>query len=706
MANYPYRELGIMLDLDNWQALNDNFEDVAVDLQTQKTDYDTKLTNQQNDYNTKLNNQKNEYNGKFGEVNARIDNIAGEIEGNVYAEIVNGARLIWQEPVDTFADLATVYPAPEEGWASMARDTGTVYRFDGTAWVEIQEIDATAINEVDSRLTSQLADKVSQAEALTLLGGISEGTPLFAPNTAGMTDTARNYVNTTDGLLYTHNGTAWVSTGVTYQATGIADGTVTYKKMSSDLTATFEELSKIGSDLITTPENVTANLATFFDVYTSVSVNDGVVSGVKKVSPTAVVGGGLFDAAVKEIQFKGMTGTKYVVLAYDGTIVYHFNINNGTSLVLRKHDAAQTYGSIATYTLPVTVTADSLLKVVLATSTIDIYVDEVLRFQIPNNATTAAYFTNRRLGFLQIPNGDITVNSVSYGQLRTKISTIEDDINDLKQVVKPTNRIDLVMFMGQSNMAGRGDDLSLAPTVPTGHAYEFRAISDPTKLYNVVEPFGVNENKAGGITEVGMKTGSMVSAFVNEYYKVTNVPIVGVSASKGGSSINQWQPGMAYLNDAITRFNDAESWLISNGYVIRHKYMVWCQGETDGDAGMTFAEYNTKFQAMVEAMQTEGVEKCFVVRIGNRTGAISYADMILTQTNIAKEYEDAVLVSTKFAGMVDEGLMKADGLHYKQAGYNIVGEEAGVNTAFYINNLKEPTMYDVEYDNLYFSKKL
>ena len=31
---------------------------------------------------------------------------------------------------------------------------------------------------------------------------ISSGTPLFASSTTGMTDTTRNYVNTTDGYLY------------------------------------------------------------------------------------------------------------------------------------------------------------------------------------------------------------------------------------------------------------------------------------------------------------------------------------------------------------------------------------------------------------------------------------------------------------------------------------------------------------------------
>ncbi|KGI85393.1 hypothetical protein JY98_03825 [Exiguobacterium mexicanum] len=150
MANYLYRDLGIMLDLDNWQKLNDNFGDVATDLQLQKADYDAKLSTQQG-----------EYNGKFGEVNARIDGIKEEISGEVLAGVITDASLIRQTPVDTFADLDTAYPTPETGWASMARDTGKVYRYNGTEWLEVEDIDPTAINEVDSRLTSQLAETVT-----------------------------------------------------------------------------------------------------------------------------------------------------------------------------------------------------------------------------------------------------------------------------------------------------------------------------------------------------------------------------------------------------------------------------------------------------------------------------------------------------------------------------------------------------------------
>lgn len=71
--------------------------------------------------------------------------------------------------------------------------------------------------------------------------------------------------------------------------------------------------------------------------------------------------------------------------------------------------------------------------------------------------------------------------------------------------------VDLVLFIGQSNMAGRGV-ASEATTVGEGHGFEFRAISDPTRLYPIEEPFGVNENNSESGVNENKKTGSMVSA--------------------------------------------------------------------------------------------------------------------------------------------------------------------------------------------------
>jgi hypothetical protein len=231
--------------------------------------------------------------------------------------------------------------------------------------------------------------------------------------------------------------------------------------------------------------------------------------------------------------------------------------------------------------------------------------------------------------------------------------------------------------MGQSNMAGR-DEASEAPLVSEGYGYEFRAISDPKKLYDIVEPFGINEPC--------MKTGSLVSSFIIEYYNFTKTPIVGVSASKGGSSINEWQPGSNYFNDAMARFTAARSYLINRGYKIRRKFIVWCQGETDGDNNMTYKEYKVKLHTMIEVMLSFGLERCFIIRIGNhRDLPFQYSKIIKAQTDFCKEYEKAALVSTKFDEMGLLGLMK-DPFHYEQSAYNMVGEEAGKNTAFYIVN--------------------
>ena len=50
------------------------------------------------------------------------------------------------------------------------------------------------------------------------------------------------------------------------------------------------------------------------------------------------------------------------------------------------------------------------------------------------------------------------------------------------------------------------------------------------------------------------------------------------------------------------------------------------------------------------------------------------------QDTIAQTNENVVMVSRAFAEMKERGLMKDD-FHYFQEAYNIVGREAGENTA-------------------------
>ena len=290
------------------------------------------------------------------------------------------------------------------------------------------------------------------------------------------------------------------------------------------------------------------------------------------------------------------------------------------------------------------------------------------------------------------------------------VDNLADDVVAKLNELAP-NVVDLFLFAGQSNMAGRGatsaDHPETAPTILTGAGYEYRSISDPTKLYPIAEPFGVNENKTGGISEPGAKTGSMVTSFVNAYYSATKTTVIGVSASKGGTRISEWKSDGVLLPDALQRLSDAVSFLTDNGYTIRHKYVLWCQGESDGDHLTKLSDYKSDFNSVLASFKMAGIEKMFIVRIGriNSGDHTRYDYIIDAQTEVCQENKDVVMASTDFYSMQARGLMK-DIYHYYQEGYNEVGNYAGANVGAYVAlGGKEQTMFDPKSNNLYFTNK-
>lgn len=252
---------------------------------------------------------------------------------------------------------------------------------------------------------------------------------------------------------------------------------------------------------------------------------------------------------------------------------------------------------------------------------------------------------------------------------------------------------DLFLFAGQSNMAGRGITSQqwreTAPEGIPGAGYEYRAVSDPERLSVVKEPFGVNENDPKGIYEPGMKTGSMVTAFINAYYLKTGMPVLAVSASKGGSSIEQWQGTEDYLTDAIRRFRKAEGYVEEKQLLIRHRYVAWCQGETDGDLGTDPAIYKERFENMFDQLKKEGIETCFLIAIGEYNGdkGFDYSKIRQAQIELAKEIPEIELVCDDFHTMRARGLMKDD-FHYYQKAYNEAGRTAGNKAGAFVNQLK------------------
>lgn len=81
------------------------------------------------------------------------------------------------------------------------------------------------INDIAANYESKTEHNNDIANLSSQIAGLASGSPLVASSVAGMTDTTKTYVNTTDGKWYYYDGDSW-EIGGTYQSTGIGKNNV------------------------------------------------------------------------------------------------------------------------------------------------------------------------------------------------------------------------------------------------------------------------------------------------------------------------------------------------------------------------------------------------------------------------------------------------------------------------------------------------
>lgn len=255
------------------------------------------------------------------------------------------------------------------------------------------------------------------------------------------------------------------------------------------------------------------------------------------------------------------------------------------------------------------------------------------------------------------------------------------------------NYADIFVFMGQSNMGGRGD-AAQSVVCGQGHGYEFKAVTDPTTLYEMTEPFGVDENN-DGINDAGKKSGGLVSAFTEAYYKETGVPVIGVSASQGGTNSMEWQPGNGLLDEAQRRLSLCLDYMASQDeFTVRHIYCLWLQGEADAGRQTPLADYSERMENVFAGMREIGAEHFFVISIGsyieevNAEYKVRYRAFGELQQQMCENSENMTFVSKKLMDMPEKYMHKNN--HFLQPAYNVVGNDAGKNTAYYVKTGKAP----------------
>lgn len=262
-------------------------------------------------------------------------------------------------------------------------------------------------------------------------------------------------------------------------------------------------------------------------------------------------------------------------------------------------------------------------------------------------------------------------------------TTTTDQAGDNRPLPQKTE-VDLFLFMGGANMSGRGNAAESA-TYDAGHAFEFKAVSDPTKLYPMTAGFGNGENLEHKISDTEQRTGGLVPAFCEAYYQATQTPIVAVSCSEGNTASSQWTAGKGKLEDAISRMETAQDFLKkSETYTLRHTYAVWLQGEADGDYDVDPDVYVENIRIVSKTLLKRGVKKMFLIQIGNHAESeLKYRNIQDAQRTICSETAGCVLVSDMLFKM-DSHLH--DGYLYDQETYDLIGADAGKNAGIYVLN--------------------
>lgn len=100
-------------------------------------------------------NNLNNHNDNYEELYNDFKNVVDRVSDEAFNKVIAGSRIDWSQMVDTVNDLPSNV---NEGETRGVKSDNKIYRYDGSNWIAIAEINLNPISEVDDRLTTQLAE--------------------------------------------------------------------------------------------------------------------------------------------------------------------------------------------------------------------------------------------------------------------------------------------------------------------------------------------------------------------------------------------------------------------------------------------------------------------------------------------------------------------------------------------------------------------
>lgn len=265
----------------------------------------------------------------------------------------------WKESVETFDDLATTYPDAEKGWTVTVKDTNIIYRYNGTAWVDIYTMIKLATESNDGLMSK--AD-YSKLKGITVINNTADKDKSVkyadsAGSAASATKATQDSVGNNIAKTYQTKTGDVANNTASFSVASSRSNISTGEKMSTILgkiAKFFTDLKSVAftgnySDLSNKPTNVS-----FGQGYATCSTAESTTAKVGVLSSYVLVSGGVvvvkFTNAVptsstlninskgaKPIYYKGAAITDGIIKAGDMvTFMY-----NGTAYVLMSIDRWQ-----------------------------------------------------------------------------------------------------------------------------------------------------------------------------------------------------------------------------------------------------------------------------------------------------------------------------------------------------------------------------
>lgn len=273
----------------------------------------------------------------------------------------------------------------------------------------------------------------------------------------------------------------------------------------------------------------------------------------------------------------------------------------------------------------------------------------------------------------------MALQKLSSSLVKHKKTTLSEMLN----VAFPLNAdvYDIFILYGQSNTVGYADNTPGYPAVVDNDVMYLNLDTDT--ITKVVK--GIKH------TSGDVSTGHAWASFGNEYRRITGRKILFVPCARGATPIEDLVPGTSLFNKMVEAVNKAKQLLAAMGLTTGKVSLLYHQGEANMSAGTSRQAYQDSLVSLVNGVvDALSIDRFFFLRVGcpqTRSEETWYA-VQAAQDYICQSFNSCNMVFSDFGAYTQgNGLLRSDGTHATQHGYNYMGQQAAKNVAeAFLNN--------------------